>query len=115
MRLRRTALEAAGKLSLEAGLRAIPDKVVEAAIAAKPWLNAGQMDAVRTVCRGQGLTVIEGPPGSGKSTLFEVFGAAIELDKERGHAHRPHPLEPGRGANSKKAGHQVLHYRSLPL
>jgi len=77
------ALEAAEKLSLRP-LRAIPDKVVEAAIAAKPWLNAGQMDAVRTVCRGQGLTVIEGPPGSGKSTLFEVVRRAIELDKDGG-------------------------------
>lgn len=78
------ALEAAEKLSLRP-LRAIPDKVVEAAIAAKPWLNAGQTAAVRTVCRGQGLTVIEGPPGSGKSTLFEVVRRAIELNKDGGH------------------------------
>ena len=73
------------------------------------------MDAVRTVCRGQGLTVIEGPPGSGKSTLFEVVRRAIELDKDGGTLIGLTPSNRAARELEKSCGHQVLHYRSLPL
>jgi len=73
------AIEAAEKLSLQA-LRAIPDKVVEKAIAKEPRLNAGQITAVRTVCRAGGLSLVEGPPGSGKSSMLRPVRIAIEAE-----------------------------------
>ena len=73
------AIEAAEKLSLQA-LRAIPDKVVEKAIAKEPRLNEGQITAVRTVCRAGGLSLVEGPPGSGKSSMLRPVRIAIEAE-----------------------------------
>ena len=46
-------IEAAEELSCLRPRRAIPDKVVETAIAEEPRLNEGQIAAVRTVCRGR--------------------------------------------------------------
>ena len=61
-------------------LRAIPDKVVEKAIAKEPRLNEGQVAAVRTVCRAGGLSLVEGPPGSGKSSMLRPVRIAIEAE-----------------------------------
>ena len=56
----------------------VSERRVEKAIAKEPRLNEGQREAIRTVCRGPDLTLLVGPPGSGKSTLFEVVRKAIE-------------------------------------
>ena len=41
-------------------------------------LNIGQTSAAVTVVNGPDLTLIEGPPGSGKSTMFRVVSEAIK-------------------------------------
>ena len=71
------AIEAAERLGAR-HTRVVSERRVEKAIAKEPRLNEGQREAIRTVCRGPDLTLLVGPPGSGKSTLFEVARKAIE-------------------------------------
>ena len=73
------ALETAERLG-EKTSRTVRDRTIAREIAREPRLNDGQKAAIETVCRGPDLTYIQGPPGSGKSTLFEVARRAIEKD-----------------------------------
>ena len=73
------ALETAERLG-EKTSRTVRDRTIAREIARDPRLNDGQKAAIETVCRGPDLTYIQGPPGSGKSTLFEVARRAIEKD-----------------------------------
>ena len=73
------ALEVAKSLG-ERQTHVVSERAVEKALVKEPRLNDGQREAVRTVCRGPDLTLITGPPGTGKSTLFEVARKAIEKD-----------------------------------
>ena len=73
------ALETAERLG-EKTSRTVRDRTIAREIAREPRLNDGQKAAIQTVCRGPDLTYIQGPPGSGKSTLFEVARRAIEKD-----------------------------------
>ena len=73
------ALETAERLG-EKTSRTVRDRTIAREIARDPRLNDGQKAAIQTVCRGPDLTYIQGPPGSGKSTLFEVARRAIEKD-----------------------------------
>jgi conjugative relaxase-like TrwC/TraI family protein len=62
----------------------IADKYVDRVIDEWPQLNdgrelnQGQRDVVRLVAQGPDLTLITGPPGSGKSTLFKAVREVIE-------------------------------------
>ena len=73
------ALETAERLG-EKTSRTVRDRTIAREIARDPRLNDGQKAAIQTVCRGPDLTYIQGPPGSGKSTLFQVARRAIEKD-----------------------------------
>ena len=77
--IERKALETADRLG-EKTTRVVRDRTIAREIAREPRLNDGQKAAIETVCRGPDLTYIQGPPGSGKSTLFEVARRAIEKD-----------------------------------
>ena len=80
--IERAALDAAkrlGELSKHP-TRVVSERKVDKAIAKEPRLNDDQKEAIRMVCRGASLTLIQGPPGSGKSTLFKVAARAIEKD-----------------------------------
>ncbi|MGZ5863583.1 MAG: MobF family relaxase, partial [Methyloceanibacter sp.] len=78
--IERAALEVAERLGEKTTRSAVKDRTVAKEIAREPRLNEGQKAAIETVCRGPDLTLIQGPPGSGKSTLFEVARRAIERD-----------------------------------
>jgi conjugative relaxase-like TrwC/TraI family protein len=73
------ALETAARLG-EQRTRPVSERRVEKAIAAESRLNDGQKAAVRLICQGPDLTLLQGPPGSGKSTLFSVVRKSIEKD-----------------------------------
>ena len=73
------ALETAERLG-EKTSRTVRERSIAREIARDPRLNDGQKAAIETVCRGPDLTYIQGPPGSGKSTLFEIARRAIEKD-----------------------------------
>jgi conjugative relaxase-like TrwC/TraI family protein len=74
------ALEAAQRLGEKHPSRVVSERRVEKAIRAEPRRNDCQKEAVRMVCQGADLTLIQGAPGSGKSALFAVACHAIEKD-----------------------------------
>ena len=74
------ALETAERLGQQTS-RTVQDRFIARAMAREPReLNPGQKEAVTKICQGPDLTLIEGPPGSGKSTLFGVVRRAIEAE-----------------------------------
>ena len=73
------ALETAERLS-DKVTRSVRDRIIAKEIARESRLNDGQKAAIETVCRGPDLTLIQGPPGSGKSTLFKVVRKALERE-----------------------------------
>ncbi|HMB07817.1 MAG TPA: AAA family ATPase, partial [Isosphaeraceae bacterium] len=73
------ALEAAGRLG-ERAAHVVRDRTINKEIAREPRLNEGQKAAIQTVCRGPDLTLIQGAPGTGKSTLLDVVRRAVETD-----------------------------------
>ena len=78
------AMERLGKGSLirpAAVEAAIKANAAEAAITKKPALSAEQTKAVRQVARGDGVVVVEGVAGSGKST---ALGAISEAARQSG-------------------------------
>ena len=74
------ALEAAQRLGEKHPSRVVSERRVEKAIRAEPRRNDCQKEAVRMVCQGADLTLIQAAPGSGKSALFAVACHAIEKD-----------------------------------
>ena len=78
------AMERLGKGSLirpAAVEAAIKANAAEAAVTKKPALSAEQAKAVRHVARGDGVVVVEGVAGSGKST---ALGAISEAARQSG-------------------------------
>ena len=78
--IERAALDAAKRLGYQHPSRTVSERRVEKAIAQEPRLNGDQREAVKMVCQGADLTLIQGGPGSGKSMLFSVARHAIEKD-----------------------------------
>ena len=57
----------------------VTERAIEQAIARSPHkLNEGQREGVELALKGPDLVLMEGPPGSGKSTMFRVVRDALE-------------------------------------
>lgn len=61
--------------------RAVRDRVIERALASAPQqLNDGQRDATLKILKGPDLVTVQGPPGSGKTTMLKVAKDALEKE-----------------------------------
>ena len=70
---------AAAKTLSERTTRTVDKQTLSEIIDRSPkTLNIGQTTAALTVLNGPDLTLVEGPPGSGKSTMFKVVSEAIK-------------------------------------
>lgn len=59
--------------------RTVSDRKLEKALADCPQeLNAGQRDATTKIVQGPDMVTVQGPPGSGKTTMLKVARDAIE-------------------------------------
>ena len=69
---------AAAKTLSERTTRTVNKQTLSEALDRSPKaLNLGQRTAAATVLSGPDLTLVEGPPGSGKSTMFRVVSDAL--------------------------------------